>query len=101
MPEIVYCCQNCEREINSDDDVCPNGHVIADVGKLIKVSIEAKVSMSAELALSLNKAEQNTLIQIWKWFKKNIRELEIAELEIGFPSGIKVKLTKRNIIEKQ
>jgi hypothetical protein len=101
MTEIIYCCQKCEAEINSDDTVCPNGHLIADVGKLVKVSIEAKVGISSTLALSLTKAEQNTFIQIWTWLKKNIRRLEISEFEIGFPSGIKVKFTRGDIVEKK
>jgi hypothetical protein len=85
--------------VESVDTICRNCiSALNRVGRDIKVVITDEVSIEDSVNVHLTKQERNTLQKILDWLKSNIDELEFDGIEIGFPSGIKVKFKKPKII---
>ena len=95
MSEVRVYCGNCEHEISNTDVICPScSHKLSEAGKHFKVSLSAHLNLSGELSHVLTKPEQKTLEKIRKWFAKQANDFKLSEVEIGFPSGVKVKFVK-------
>lgn len=98
--EAKFYCRKCDSEIDETDLICSNcGCSIKETGRRIEISIQDAIRLSDSVALALTKSEQRTVINIWKWLAERISEFELSEVEIGFPSGVKVKFVRQKRIK--
>lgn len=96
MGNAKFFCRKCGYEVKDTNGTCPNCKSdLHRVGRDIKVVITDTLSLNESVSVTLTKAEQDTLKKIWSWLKRNIGKLELSELEVGFPSGVKVTFNKR------
>lgn len=94
--EVKVYCQKCDGEISENDTICPHcACSLKEIGRRFEVSLQDTIGISSSLSLALTKSEQRTVINIWKWLAERISELELSEVEVGFPSGIKVKFVRQ------
>jgi hypothetical protein len=93
--EVRTYCGKCGYEINTADIVCPKCKGDLTIGgKKYTVAISASAGITGTLSTVLTKQEQITLKKIRDFLLKRVKDFELSEIELGFPSGVKVKFNK-------
>jgi hypothetical protein len=96
MNSAGYFCRKCGSEIRDTDTICPKCNTdLHKTGRMIEVSINESLRLSDSVTTTLTKTEQTTLKSIQAWLRENISQFELTEIEVGFPSGVKIKFTKK------
>lgn len=57
-------CKKCGASVNPNDEKCPKGHILKEVGKHFVVSAEEKIGISAEAKIEITREEENILKRI-------------------------------------
>ena len=87
-------CGICKHKLHPKDTKCKYcGNDFSKVGKDITIHPPTVyIGMTPELSKKLNKSEQKFIAKMGKWWEENVGDLQVSNIEIGFPSGIKVIL---------
>ncbi|MCW4051239.1 MAG: hypothetical protein NWE89_16060 [Candidatus Bathyarchaeota archaeon] len=78
-----YHCQKCDAPIDPTDKICPNGHVLKEVGKKIKLHLEDRINLFSSFEIKLSKEEENFLKRMSNRIKKALEKSGIDAITIN------------------
>jgi len=90
-------CGKCKHTITYEDKICRYcGNDFSEVGKDLKFHVPVlSIGLTTEIEDKLNEPERKFVTKLGKWFKKNVGELSVSSIEVGFPSGITIVFGKK------